>query len=267
MIDLNDFIYSVNLVSTGAIRDVEDLNSDLNINLNYKDCVSLIDIVRAFNDEAVKYNEDLKKLPKLNLGNQVTLLGVLSDNDYLKLMFYIDSPIKGLCDDESTFLYVIMNEGKISSYISNNLGYFNKNYYRRNIKINEEIIKKYLDFADKYKCFIKYRNSLLNTRLVGLDNINVYSKINGDLLNGINSFEVSLGRLFLNYEDYVNVKFIICDEIIVDYDNSIVKINNDKIDNKKEYIDLIINNIYIHLRNIPLLSDVKEKENIKKLTL
>ena len=80
--------------------------------------------------------------------------------------------------------------------------------------------------------------------------------------DGISSFEITIGNVYFNKEDYINVVFKFGDNLLIDYDNSIVKLGDYIVDNKKEVIDMLIHNLYI---NRDKLSDMYCKSYTKRL--
>ena len=105
---------------------------------------------------------------------------------------------------------------------------------------------------------IDYSNSISLYHLVeSFYKLYILYKIDYDKLPKLN-----LGNVYFNKEDYINVVFKFSDNLLIDYDNSIVKLGDYIVDNKKEVIDMLINNIYI---NRDTLSDMYCKSYTKRL--
>ena len=113
-------------------------------------------------------------------------------------------------------------------------------------------------------------NYFKNKQIFGNGTSMIFTKINGDLLNGIDTFEISFGNVYFNYEDYVNVVFRLGDKLEIDYDRSVLKLGNVSYEDKSMVIDEFVKNIYVNKDGICTTSKSGEKkvnENIKKMLL
>lgn len=268
--NLERFIYEFNLASTMVAKDNIDwaciLNNKIDKKIDYDNSISFYHLVDSFNKLYLKFKNDYDQLDKWNLGEYIKVLDVYSNEDendlYRSLAIYIDNPDKIIGDYDETLLYVVEKNGEIYGRITNNLNYFDKNYYNRKINIDVDKASKYLDFFLKYKLFIDSFDYFRNRTIFGNGTTMIFSKIDGDIFDSGCKFELSFGNAFFNYEDYIKVVFELGSELRINYDDSIVIFESKKIDDKKDIIDKLINNLYIHNSK---LSKLYDNDNIKKL--
>lgn len=266
--DLEGFIYEFNLVSTLTVKDVYDwacvLNNNTCKDIDYSNSISLYHLVESFYKLYILYKIDYDKLAKLNLGKKEK---IISFNSYKKgdnetLVIDIDEPNRDIFDTDNAILYLYKKENNTYNYISNGLYPYDNDYCTKELIIDLKIMKDYLDFGRKYGLLIDSYNFLYNKFIFGNGTSLIFSKINGEMEDGISSFEITIGNVYFNREDYINVVFKFGDNLLIDYDNSIVKLGDYIVDNKKEVIDMLINNIYI---NRDKLSDMYCKSYTKRL--
>jgi len=268
--NLERFIYEFNLASTMVVKDNVEwayvLNNNIDKKIDYDNSISFYHLVDFFNKLYLKFKKDYEQLDKWNLGEYIKVLDVYSNEDendlYRSLVFYIDNPDKMIGDYDETLLYVVEKNREIYGRITNNLNYFDKNYYNRKINIDVDKASKYLDFFLKYKLFIDAFDYFRNRTILGNGTTMIFSKIDGDIFDSGCRFELSFGNAFFNYEDYIKVVFELGSELIINYDDSMVKVESNMIDDKKDIINRLINNLYIHNSK---LSKLYDNDNIKKL--
>ena len=128
-------------------------------------------------------------------------------------------------------------------------------------------MKKYLEFGSKYDVLIAGYNYFKNRQIFGNGTSMIFTKINGNFFNGCNSFEISFGNISMNCEDYINIVFKLGDKLEIDYDNSIVKLNGDLIEDKNMIIDEFVKNIYVNKDMMYSSNDIDNnvKKNVKRM--
>lgn len=270
--DLERFIYKFNLVTTLTVRDRYEwgniLNNGIDREIDFSNSISFFELVKSFNELYLLFKKDYDRLRKLNLGKELEILGFRrykTDNSiYRVLVIYIDNPDREICEYGETLLYLFSKNGKIDNFITNGINIFDKNYYKERIKLDEELVKGYLDFFEKYSLLLDSYNFLKNKFILGNGTTTLFSKINGNLLDGLFTFEVSFGNIYFNSEDYINVVFNLGDDLSIDYEESQVILGLEKIGNKKEVIDKTIHNLFI---NREKLSEMYLCGKIKKLEM
>ena len=269
--NLEKFIYEFNLASTMVSKDNVDwaciLNNKINKEIDYENSISFYNLVDSFNKSYLKFKNDYNKLDKWNLGKYIQVLDVYSkegeDGLYRSLVIYIDSPDKKICDYDETLLYIVEKNGDIYGRITNNLNYFDKNYYNKKIDIDKDKASKYLDFFLKHKLFFDAYDFFKIRTILGNGTTMIFSKIDGDLFDEYLKFELSFGNAFFNYEDYIKVVFELGNELRINYNDSMVIFESKMVDDKKDIIDTLVNNLYIHRCK---LSKLYDSEYVKKLT-
>lgn len=266
--NLKRFIYEFNLVSTQTITETEELFHVLSRKetkeIDYSNSISLYHLVELFNKLYLFFEKDYQKLEKIDLGECIEFLNFYKSSDYRLLEFRIVNPNKEICDVEETLLYLIEDNEKIFSFVTNNLNFFAENYYRKDGELNEELVKKYLDLAEKHSLFLDAYKYFKNKFIFGNGTTVLFSKVNGVLLKKLDTFEVSFGNQYFNTSDYINIPFILGENFDIDYDSSEIIFHLEKQENKKEIIDELINKVCITCNK---LSDVykKEKQIIKEM--
>ena len=268
--NLEKFIYEFNLASTMVAKDNVDwaciLNNKINKEIDYENSISFYNLVDSFNKLYLKFKNDYNKLDKWNLGKYKVLDVYSKEGEeglYRSLVIYIDEPDKMICDYDETLLYIVEKNEEIYGRITNNLNYFDKNYYNKKIDIDKNKASKYLDFFLRYKLFTDAYDFFKIRTIWGNGTTMIFSKICGDMFEEHCNFELSFGNCFFNYEDYIKVVFELGDELRINYNDSTVIFESKMVDDKKDIIDMLVNNLYIHRCKLSMLYD---SGYIKKLT-
>lgn len=267
--DLEAFIYKYNLVSTLTITDIIELchvlNKKENRAIDYSNSINLYHLVTTFNKLSNYFQKDYQTLNPITLGENVELLNFYhhENDNYRCLTIYINNPNEQICNEDETLLYLIEKDGKITSIITNGINYFDKDYYKKEINIDEEIVKKYLDLGEKYSLFIDAYHTLKNKFIFGDGTTVLFSKINGELFEKITSFEITFGNHYFNTEDYINVPIKLGETPVIDYPNSKVILDLEEQENKKEIIDELLEKLFINKDKLPELYQ-KEKQLLKE---
>ena len=257
--NLERFIYEFNLASTMAVENNVEwgyvLNNEINKEIDYENSISFYNLVESFNKLYLRFKNDYAKLDNWNLGEYIEILDVYSNeksgNLYRSLVIYIGNPNKEICEYDETLLYLCEENGKLTGRITNNLNFFDKDYYNKEILIDENMVRNYLDFFLKYKSFIETFNFFSNINIFGNGTTMIFSKIDGNLFDNISKFELAFGNAFFNYEDYINVVFKLGDKLIINYDDCLVKLQSSYIENNKEIIDTLIHSLYLNRCKLP----------------
>lgn len=266
---IEEFIYEFNLVSTLTVTDTYEwcyvINNRIDREIDYENSVSFYHLVESFNKLYLKFKNDYDRLTKLNLGDKLEILKFgkweYNGSNYRKLVIYVDNPNKEVCDDYDTLLYLYEKDGEVSSYVTNNLLPWEEGYYKKYLELDNQLVKSYLDLGDKYVLVIDSYNSLKNNSVFGNGTTCLFSKINGELLEGLSTFELAFGNNYFNTSDYINLVFKLGDNLEIDYDKSLVKIRSEYMDKKKEIIDKLIHNLFVSKSKISKMycdSDVKK---------
>ena len=273
--DLKNFIYEFNLASTMTVKDREEwtdvLNNNISMDVDYTDSVSLYHLVDSFNQLYLKFKKDQESLPGLGVvgDTRIVKYNYSENNDYERLVFFVDNYYS---DKRFKYgegiLYIERIDDVYKSYLTNGLLSFEEGFVRKYLSLSEDNMKKYLDFGCKYDVLIDGFNYFKNKQVFGNGTTMIFTKINGKLLSGIDTFEVSLGNIYFNYEDYVNIVFRLGDKLEIDYEHSKVKLNNVLYEDERLVIDELVKKIYVNINNLSSMNDFDKKKvnaNIRKL--
>lgn len=274
-IDLKNFIYEFNLASTMTVKNREEwtdvLNNNISMDVDYTDSVSLYHLVDSFNQLYLKFKKDQESLPGLgSVGDtRIVKYNYSENNDYERLVFFVDNYYS---DKRFKYgegiLYIERIDDVYKSYLTNGLLSFEEGFVRKYLSLSEDNMKKYLDFGSKYDVLIDGFNYFKNKQVFGNGTTMIFTKINGKLLSGIDTFEISLGNIYFNYEDYVNIVFRLGDKLEIDYEYSKVKLNNVLYEDERSVIDELVKKIYVNINNLSSMNDFDKKKvnaNIRKL--
>lgn len=267
--DLEKFIYAFNLVTTLTVIDRSELRYLINKNISKEiDCsnsINFYQLVELFNKQYLHFKKDYEKLEKIDFGEYIQFFNFVKTETSRYLGIYISSPNNDICDKGDTILYLLEENSAICSYITNDINPFDKDYYWEKVQLDNNLLKKYLDFVEKYELFLSGYYSLENKFIYGDGTTVLSSKINGDIFNKLEMFELHFGNLYFNTEDFINVFFKLGEEFIIDYDSSKVILEQKEIlENKKEVIDNLINNLFINRTKLAPMYE-KGKQLIKEM--
>lgn len=251
---LDKYIKECNLVFTDTI-DIQDFcRVDFNMNeteVNYQDSISLFHLVTSFNNLYQSFKKEFDKMEKLNLGQTVEVLnfGKFEDNGncYRNLILYIDNPT--MTNHKETYLYLREINGEIKPFITNSVNPFVKDEYRENIKLNDEVSKKYLDLFEKYELLLKIYNHLKNSQLFGDGTNSIYTVIdnyNSNLLEGLKTFKISFCSTYFNTEYYAEFLINLGDNFGLDYDNCKLIIDCENIKADEKIYKKVLNDVYVN---------------------
>lgn len=123
--NLERFIYEINLVTTLTITNSMEwaytLNNNIDKKIDYSNCISLYDLALLFNKFYLLFKDDYEKLPKLDLGEEIEFWQYYSFDDFRRMRIYIWEPKKNVCDNYEAFLILEEENKKINNFITNNL--------------------------------------------------------------------------------------------------------------------------------------------------
>ena len=265
ILDIKRFIYEFNLASTDTVNDryewLNIVNDNIDMKFNYKNCVSLYHLVDSFNKLYVKFKKDRIEYPNINIKGDKRIGWYDGDKNskYERFTMFINN---------SDILYLERVNDKYRSYYIKVEDDLEDDFEEINVSLSDEDIKKYLEIGSKYSVLIEGYNYFKYRKIFGNGISMIFTKINEDLFNGCNSFEITLGNASMNCEDYINIIFKLGDKLEIDYDNSIVKLSGEIIRDKNMIIDQFVKNIYVN-KNVFLSTDdidyEKINSNIKKM--
>ena len=253
---LDEYIKTWNLVFTNTVNKLAlcDINFDLDkAKVNYDGSISFLDLVSSFNILYQSFKKEYDAMPKLKIGDDVEALDFynynLDKDNYRVLRLYINKPMITnpiITNLENTILYLREINGKIMPYITNDKNPHDKNYYRHDIKIDDEIAKKYLYLFEKYQLLLEAYNYLKNGFVFGDGTHCIFTTIdkpnNCNLLAGLHQFKIAFGSSYFDTEIFNEIPINLGDILDIDYDNCKTYLNNKEIlVEKAEYAKMLAN--------------------------
>lgn len=254
MKELDRYIKQWNLVFTDTSDRLDFCRVDFDIDkteVNYDGSISLYNLVSSFNKLYLLFKKEYEELEKLNLGKDIEVLSFekfdYNGDDYRSLIFYIDEPT--ITKHGDTILYLREINGEMKPLVTNNRNPFDKNYYREDIKLNDDIAKKYLDLFEKYSLLLNTYNYLKNRQIFGDGTNGIYTSIdnyNSNLLKGLNKFKISFGSTYFDTERFIEILINLGENFGIDYDNSKMILDNEETSIDKETSDRLFANVYVN---------------------
>lgn len=262
--DIKRFIYEFNLVSTDTVKDRYEwsniINNNIDVNINYKNCISLYYLVDSFNKLYLKFKRDGVVYPNIGIDSDIKFGWYDGDNNskYERFTMFINN---------SDILYFERVNDIYRCYCA--YGDVSLEDDRNEFKLSlcDEDIKKYLEFGSKYDVLIDGYNYFKDRQIFGNGTSMIFTKIDGNLFNCCDNFGISFGNVSMNSEDYINIIFKLGDKLEIDYDNSIVKLSGDLIEDKNMIIDDFVKKIYINKDRIYSSNNIYNnvKKNVKRM--
>lgn len=203
--ELEKFIKDYNLITTLSATGEDMCSSKYeNLEVNIDNSISLYSIIENFNHEYNKFNKDLKKLQKLDIGKKINFEYYCSSNNssYKELVIYIDEPYN--IDSQGEFVYLIENKNCIFYEIKKDNPIEIDKDKTGKIKIEKSIIIDYLGLCEKYKLFLMAYRYLKQSFIFGDGCTTLFSKIDGDIFGRLKEFEFSFGKGYMNTSYFVS---------------------------------------------------------------
>lgn len=262
---LEAFKYDFNLISThsGTIYDRCLVNySRDESKINYDNSITLYQLVEQFYLLYKEFKDAYDRVEKLKLGKNINFFSYRTSKNYKELKLIIEQP----SDIEEDHLYLIIfeREHKLFYVIDN---YFNKDKNKqieRHLNIPKETIIDYLYLCDTYKTLLEAFNYLKNKQVFGNGCPSIFTNIEGNIFDNISGFTIHFGNLYFNYEDYIKCPFEFGDDLRINLEESIVKLENETVSNKEEILNDLLHNLYINLDDLPEIFK-KEKGKVLKI--
>ena len=274
MINLDNFIYNINVGSTNNNIDIRSYVNFINNKdeLSLDNCISIKDMVSNFNDKYQEFINDYNNLVNLDICKDIKMAYYSEDSNYNFRLLSLDAidlvnPINGY---DTLELLMYQCDSEYSAKLINNAS--NK-IISKLVNIDENIIKSYLDFGEKYSDVIDAYSKLKNGQLCGIGSSSIYTyffdmeekdnriKVYPKAINELDHFGIAVVSSDFNNEEYVDLEFGLNDNV------GKIKVNKCNFKgNKKslseEEVSLVIDNIYVNRDKLPKLYS---NECVKKL--
>lgn len=260
--ELIEVIEYFNAGST-AKRHSKNINYNNKLNTNCDENISIGTILTVFINEYLCFKEEYDKLPKLNEYKELSFIsfGEYNKLKTISLEFYDDK----IMESRNGYLLLSLeeNNGEYSSYIYN--GLIGDKFKMIDVNIDSQVIKQYIDLFKKYKYLMDAYNYFLKKGMIFGNGYNVLLiNIDGEILDKLNSFEISFGTDVKNKELYAELNVEISNKSnLIDKK---IKVLNKEIEPTSENIEYILKNTYLNNDYLPKIYSIGEeiKNNSKE---
>ncbi len=268
--DLTNFIYDFNLVTTLTVKDPYEvctvINNGRKRDINYDDSVSLYDIVNKFNTAYLAYDLESEQLLDIlkTLGREV-LYGYHSiSGDFALLILEVIAPSFETFKDGNTIVNFVRRDGDdYFANVDNGKKRFSREFKSKGMDIEREKIKECLDIVRNNDLFLECFRELRNKFIFGNGTTVLFSKIDGEVFDKLSTFTLSFGNGYLNSNDFIEVKFKLGEKLRILYGSSKVTLDDEDIKNKEEkkrIIDELLDGLYMNCEYLCGLYRIKESE-------
>ena len=270
--NLEEFIYKFNMSSTLTVKDMHEwcyvMNYCKDKSIDYSNSISIYDFVKIFNDEYLKFKSDYDKLEKEYFGKNIVSGRYNSYNDGNDrfLTLYIEEPRCDLFNRSEGYLSIIEQNGNIYSFIDNDFVYGRKkDYYRKELNLDKNMVRKYLDFLEKYKLFLKGYDTFKSDYLFGDGIASIFTEINGNLSNKDLEFSIYFSLSSFQGDDCSRIYFRLGDNFKILYDKWRIILDSEKKQFSKEIIDSLVSSSYINYEKLPSMYNVDKVKGLCKV--
>ena len=185
----DDYIKKYNLVATRSVERFEDvLYSDCSLaSITYSNCINVYELIEKFNKLYLNFKNDFNKLFQLDLLSEYHLTS-----------YYETSHFKSLIYSNREAMLNFLSIGNHCKLIKSNLCDLDN---KTNLNIDENIVKSYLEFGNKYQEVINEYNVICNM----LSELNINNGIvlslefNSDNINELDTIMYSFGLYNTNF--------------------------------------------------------------------
>lgn len=274
--DLTSFIYDFNLVTTLTAKDVYErcdvINNGREKKIDYQNCITLYDLVETFNEAYKKFLEDKDEFKRcLDMYGEDVIYAyhsISKKEDFTFLCLDVLRPFTNVFDEKRAVVYLFKDKGEYKANATNDLNMFDKNYKNRRIDISEEDIKACLDIVEEHNLFLESLKDLKNKFVFGNGTTVVFTKIDGDMFDGLNTFTLTFGNAYFNTTDMIEIKIRLGETLEVLYDESKVTMDDEDIvelNEKVKIINELLSEIYINREKlVGLHKQVDEVNSLRK---
>ena len=254
MKELDRYIKECNLVFTDTVNRMDFCRVDFDIDKTKVICddsVSLLHLVSSFNELYLLFKKDYEELEKLELGKYIEVQSFnkfsFDKDNYRNLILYIDKPT--ITKRGNTILYLREINSEIKPFVTNDINPCDKSYYREDIELNNEIVKKYLDLFEKYSLVLNTYNYLKNNQIFGDGTNYIFTFMDNcrsNLLEGLSKFKIYFGSDYFNTEYFVDLAINLGSDFGIDYDNCRLILDGENILVDMNDYNKIMSDIYVN---------------------
>lgn len=265
--ELTDFIYDFNLVTTKTAKDIYEscmiINSGREKEIDYANSVNLYELVRIFNDSYKEYLHDKDYLKKIisTLGKEFYYFEHLVDEDFSFITFEVIDPFTNIFDEKKAFVRFVNRDDNYYAKADNGKNCFHSKYKEKSLNLNKEEIKTVLEIVRRNNLFLESFHDLGYKFIFGNGTTTVTSQIEGDIFDKLTTFTLSFGNSYFNGTDFIKIEFSLGNNLEILYDKSSITIEDEdieKVEDKKRLIDELLNGIYINNNDLNKLYRTEE---------
>jgi len=236
-----------------------------NFEVNKLGCVSLYELILAFNNLHNEFIKEYDGLDKLDIGKKVDINGFnVSEIDGKKnrsiRLLITDSKITEEADVD---VYLFDNDGEITSIVTDAGESFING---KEISLDNKKIIDLLDLFEKYNELFKLYTYLKCGIIISTGTFSLFTQI-GDTLNdftdSISTFKVNFGCSFINEPgDHYRISVRLGDKLDLDDEDCKINLDGENIEFTEEDCFKVLKEVYINARYLNNLK-IEEEEEIK----
>ena len=240
---LEDLIKEFNLLYTDTLtrdnfcRVGFDSKKEL---VNLKNSITLYKLISEFNKNYNEFIADYNALDKFDFKEYIQIIGFRKRDNYRDLWIWAPDVIgKG-----DSIIKMVEKDNQIFTICTNDI--WDEKYYCTKLEYDEEKVRSYLDLFEKHQSVINQYKYLKHQMVFGDGCTTMFSKIEGELLEQLKSFEISLGNNYFNTCDHIEIPINLGKDIEIDYSKVDLDINTIDEQTKKEDAEKILKKVYIN---------------------
>ena len=234
--------------------------------VNKLGCVSLYEIILAFNNLHEEFIKEYEALDKLDLGKKVDVNAFnVTEIDGVKnrsmRLLITDSKITEEADVD---VYLFDNNSEINSIVTNaDESYING----KEISLDNKKIKDLLDLFEKYYELFKLYTYLKCGIIISTGTFTLFTQIGNslnDFTDNINTFKLNFGSSFINEPgDHYRISVRLGDELDLDMEDCKINLDGEDIDFTEEDCFKVLKEVYINGKYLNNLEIEEEKNKTK----
>ena len=117
-LDLENFKYNYNLLSTGTTNNAKDLCRTKKLEIDYSSSIKFIDLITKFNTLYVALKKEYNEIEKLNLSKSIDFISFFQTENFSQLQLDLCDVNEGIYN-ENGWIYLLLHENNdvLESYI------------------------------------------------------------------------------------------------------------------------------------------------------
>ena len=280
--NLEEMIKRVNLRFTNTVdkHAFSRVNFDLEkADVNLEGSISLYELVISFNKLYTDFKKKYDALEKFDFCKEQYPDSFseidFDDGHYRCLDFLVEGCDLKSFKQEDLYLTLREIDGKNSSFITTRGSSIDPNYLCEEIKINDELVKKYLDLFQEYNFLMELFYRLIESPVFSDGTHMLFSKIKNaddmDVMFGddVDYLKLSVCTSYFDLFNIIDIYIKLGEELSIDLDKSAIELKGKKIDVNSEMCIELLKKIYINGEYLEELTSDSRKEKgaqkVKKL--